>query len=73
MEIFYRQNVSDSERVMRMAIGALILFRGKGLKRIFFGAVPLLEGLAGFCPVYRLLGLNMSRKGPKFLPDPGVV
>jgi len=56
-------NVGTSDRIVRILIGLFLLslplwldspWRWLGL----IGLMPLLTGLAGRCPGYRLLGLN---------------
>ncbi|MBN8716951.1 YgaP family membrane protein [Thermomonas sp.] len=58
-----QRNVGTPDRIVRILIGLLLLslplwldspWRWLGL----VGLMPLLTGLAGRCPGYRLLGLN---------------
>lgn len=59
-------NVGNLERFARVVVGLALLslplllaspWRWLGL----IGVVPLITGLAGRCPAYRLLGLNSCR------------
>lgn len=48
-------NVGTTERLLRVGVGAaLILSAGLGWIGLwgFIGLVPLLTGLAGYCPIY---------------------
>lgn len=54
-------NVGGIDRVLRILVGlALISLVFVGPKIIWgwIGIVPLLTGIFGFCPAYKLLGLN---------------
>ena len=60
-----KTNVGGMDRVLRIAAGlALIVFALFGPADIawkwvgFFGFVPLLTGLLGWCPAYNLLGVS---------------
>jgi hypothetical protein len=59
-------NEHDIERVLRVVVGiallALVVFGPKTLWGLV-GIVPLATGVAGFCPLYRLLGV--STRTPK--------
>lgn len=49
------------DRVVRVLAGLVILslvFIGPKTPWAWLGLVPILTGLAGFCPAYALLGLN---------------
>ena len=51
-------NVGTTDRLLRVGVGAaLTLSAGFGWVGLwgFIGLVPLLTGLAGYCPVYTLL------------------
>ena len=66
-------NVGNLDRIARVVIGLILLslplwldspWRGLGL----IGIMPLITGLAGHCPGYRLLGVNtcpMQKKKPE--------
>ncbi len=54
-------NEHTLDRVIRVALGvALLSLTVVGPHSLFglVGVVPLLTGLVGFCPVYRLLGVS---------------
>lgn len=63
-----KQNVGSADRMIRVLI-ALAIF-GLGLYYQSYwgliGIVPLLTALAGWCPLYSLLGLSTNRDGKKF-------
>ena len=48
-------------RVLRVVVGAAVLslvFVGPKTPWAWLGAVPLLTGLVGYCPLYSLLGIR---------------
>jgi Protein of unknown function (DUF2892) len=54
-------NAGTLDRIIRIALGiALISLVFVGPKSMLglIGIVPLVTGLVGFCPLYRLVGLN---------------
>lgn len=58
-------NVGGIDRVLRIAVGvALVLFALLGPADLtwkwvgYIGIVPILTGLIGWCPAYRLFGLT---------------
>lgn len=54
-------NESSIDRALRIVIGIAVLslvFVGPKTMWGLLGLVPLLTGLVGFCPVYRLLGIQ---------------
>lgn len=54
-------NESNTDRAVRVVAGIVLLsmiFVGPKSLWGLVGLVPLLTGLAGFCPLYRLLGVN---------------
>lgn len=54
-------NEGTLDRVIRVVVGLGILslaFIGPKTPLGYLGLVPLLTGLVGFCPLYRLLGVN---------------
>lgn len=54
-------NVGVLDRTLRIAVGLILLslvFIGPKSLWGLVGLVPLLTGLAGFCPAYRLAGAN---------------
>lgn len=57
-------NQSSFERVMRVITGlVLIMAAASGFIGWlgYIGAIPLVTGLWGFCPMYKLLGLSSRR------------
>lgn len=56
-------NESSLDRVIRVILGLAILsLTVVGPKSLWglVGLVPLVTGIAGFCPLYRLLGLRTA-------------
>lgn len=58
-----KANEGIADRVIRVAAGVLILgtfFLVEGPARwlALIGAVPLLTGLVGYCPLYAIFGFN---------------
>ncbi len=54
-------NEGTIDRTVRVIAGLAILslaFIGPRTPLGFIGAVPLLTGLIGFCPLYRVLGIS---------------
>jgi hypothetical protein len=54
-------NEGSADRVVRVLVGvALMALMFVGPKTMFglVGLVPLLTGLVGYCPLYRLLGIS---------------
>ena len=54
-------NVGNVDRALRIVLGFLLLsmvFLGPKTAWGFVGFVPLLTGLGGFCPLYRVFGLS---------------
>lgn len=52
------RNESDSERTVRVALGLILLmstFMGPATPWGWLGVVPLLTGVFGVCPLYRLM------------------
>ncbi|WP_460854204.1 YgaP family membrane protein [Pseudomaricurvus hydrocarbonicus] len=60
-ETMMKTNVGTIDRTIRVVVGlillALVVVGPKTLWGLI-GLVPLLTGLVGFCPLYRLIGLN---------------
>ncbi len=60
-----KQNVGGIDRVLRVVVGLALLaivFVGPQTPWGWIGLVPLLTGLAGFCPIYPLAGFNTCPK-----------
>jgi hypothetical protein len=54
-------NEGTLDRGIRVIVGLAVLslaFVGPRTPLGYLGAVPLLTGIIGFCPVYRLFGLS---------------
>jgi hypothetical protein len=66
-------NLSALDRAVRVGGGALMLAAGwagliTGVWQVgleVFGWVPLVTGIAGWCPIYALLGIRTNRPKPK--------
>ena len=59
-------NESFLDRALRVIVGIVLLsFIVVGPRTLWgvLGVVPLVTGLMGFCPLYRLLGLNTCSVG----------
>jgi hypothetical protein len=55
------RNEGAVDRVLRVIVGLAILslvFIGPQTPWAWFGLVPLITGLVGFCPVYSMLGIR---------------
>lgn len=63
-----QRNISQSERLLRI-LGGVFLLVYAGLSNSewrwigLLGIIPLMTGLAGWCPLYRLVGVGVRRKG----------
>ena len=54
-------NEGGLDRIIRIVIGCAILslvFVGPQTPWGYIGLIPLITGLIGFCPLYKVLGLN---------------
>ncbi len=63
--MFTNENAFD--RVARVVVGLVVLalvFVGPKTLWGLVGLVPLLTGVVGFCPLYRLLAISTSRGAP---------
>ena len=52
------------DRLIRITVGLFVLalaFVGPQTPWGWLGLIPLLTGLVGFCPLYRLLGIDTCR------------
>ena len=52
------------DRLIRISVGLFVLslaFVGPQTPWGWLGVVPLLTGLVGFCPLYRLVGIDTCR------------
>jgi hypothetical protein len=55
------QNEGKIDRAIRIIIGAILIalvFVGPQTPWGWLGVIPLVTGLVGFCPLYKLLGIN---------------
>jgi cadmium resistance protein CadD (predicted permease) len=55
------RNAGTLDRTIRIALGVTLLalaFVGPRTALGYLGLVPLLTGIVGFCPLYRLVGLD---------------
>lgn len=55
------KNEGTIDRVLRVVVGLAVLslvFVGPETAWGWAGLVPLVTGLAGFCPLYSILGIN---------------
>jgi hypothetical protein len=55
------KNAGTLDRIIRITLGLGLLsltFVGPQSPLGLVGAIPLLTGVIGFCPLYRLVGLN---------------
>ncbi len=60
-------NEGTLDRAIRVVLGAVLLsLTVVGPKSLWglVGIVPLVTGLAGFCPLYRLVGLSTAAASP---------
>ncbi|MDX1320612.1 MAG: DUF2892 domain-containing protein [Oceanospirillum sp.] len=58
------KNVGSVDKILRIVVGLAliaIVFVGPQTPWGWIGVVPLLTALLGFCPLYRLIGLNTCR------------
>lgn len=58
------RNEGTIDRALRIIVGIVLLylaFTGQYTPWTWLGVVPLLTGLVGFCPLYRLLGMNTCK------------
>lgn len=55
------RNESNLDRALRIILGLALIslvFVGPATPWGWVGLVPLLTGLVGFCPLYRILGIS---------------
>ena len=55
------RNEGTVDRVLRVIVGLVLVslvFIGPKTAWGWIGVVPILTGLVGYCPAYRLIGLN---------------
>ena len=61
-------NLGTIDRAVRLVIAAVLIGVGLGVVRgpgriamAAVGAIPLLTGLSGYCPLYTVFGINTRR------------
>lgn len=60
----FSRNEGSADRNIRVLLGiALLSLTIVGPKSLFglIGIIPLLTGLVGFCPIYRVFGFNTAK------------
>lgn len=58
------RNEGTIDRILRVGVGLALIamvFVGPQSPWGWLGLVPLITGLVGFCPLYRLVGVNTCR------------
>jgi hypothetical protein len=66
MDMKFR-NEGNVDRILRVLVGLAIIclvFVGPKTPWAWLGAIPVITGLAGWCPLYAVLGINTCRTGP---------
>ena len=63
-----KPNEGTIDRAIRLVIAAVLIGVGLGVVRgpggiamAVVGAIPLLTGLSGYCPLYTIFGINTRR------------
>jgi hypothetical protein len=59
-------NEGLADRLIRVAVGLVVLslaFVGPQTPWGYLGLIPLITGIVGFCPLYRLVGINTCPAG----------
>jgi len=66
------RNMGTVDRAIRLVIAAVLIGVGLGVVRgpggiamAAIGAIPLLTGLSGFCPLYVPFGIDTGRRSSK--------
>ncbi len=65
------RNEGTIDRAIRVVVGLALLsltFAGPHSPWGFVGLVPLLTGIVGFCPLYRLVGLDTRGAAERSTP-----
>lgn len=58
------RNEGTIDRALRVAVGLAaiaLVFTGPQTAWGWLGLVPLITGVVGFCPLYRLIGVNTAK------------
>jgi hypothetical protein len=59
-----KKNIGSVERIIRVVIGLIIFslaFVGPASPWAFFGLIPVITGLIGWCPPYAIFGINTCK------------
>ncbi len=67
MSSFFSVNEGSLDRIIRVVLGIVLLaivFVGPKTLWGLVGLVPLVTGLVGMCPIYRILGISTSAAKP---------
>lgn len=62
-----RANVGPTDRAIRIVVGMVLVsltFIGPRTAWGFLGVIPLITGFIGWCPLYRLLGIDTCAHAP---------
>lgn len=57
----FARNEGTADRLLRILLGLVVLslvFAGPKTSWGYLGLIPLITGIVGYCPLYRLVGLN---------------
>jgi len=66
MSLLFPKNEHTFDRAFRVVLGIVLLsivFVGPQTPLGWIGLVPLVTGLAGRCPLYKIFGINTCRLG----------
>jgi hypothetical protein len=66
MDMKFR-NEGNVDRILRVLVGLAIIslvFVGPKTPWAWLGAIPVITGMAGWCPLYAVLGINTCRTSP---------
>ncbi len=58
-------NVGGIDKLLRIVAGVVLLYFAfdEGYWWGWIGLIPLLTGLVGFCPLYKVFGISTKKKG----------
>lgn len=59
-----KTNIGNVDRVLRIVVGGgLVIATAMGIIPVWgwIGVIPLVTGIAGFCPLYSLLKISTSK------------
>lgn len=62
-----RANVGPTDRAIRIVVGMVLVsltFIGPRSAWGFLGLIPLVTGFIGWCPLYRMLGIDTCSRTP---------